>query len=222
MRKHTLCSGLVVSLSLALTGCVSLDTDHVVQSPASKGAAQTPDRESLRVSLAMAGTLENTGQELEAIRLYEQARLTDPARVAHRLALLYDRVGQFDKAEREFEQALKQAPSDAELLTDLGVSLLQRGKLADAERNLRSAIQQNDKNVRASFQLGVTLDKQGKIEEAKVAYRATLATDQNHRAARTALARLEPPTPIHPADRPTLPPQRLEQMDELLSAPARD
>lgn len=103
-----------------------------------------------------------------AIAQFERAREIDAGihGIAHPLAVLYDRQGRMDAAEREYKKALVNAPKDANLLNDYGYFLYSRGDLAQAEPMLRHAIQLRPEHPKAALNLGMVLLGSGRFDEA--------------------------------------------------------
>lgn len=189
---------------------------------------ELPAKETARVCLRTAQELEKGGQVEEAVRLYEKARLHDPAlapAASRRLAVLYDKAGEFSKSATEYDALLKAKPKDADLLNDLGYSYYSRGDWATAEGYLAKAVEADPNHKHAwmnlglaqsqqekweeSFQsfckavrpaeahvnLGFALATRGKTAEAKEQYRQALALDPSQKVARSVLAMLENPVP---------------------------
>jgi Tfp pilus assembly protein PilF len=178
-----------------------------------------------KVCFATAEELEKGDKLPEAITLYEKCRQQDPKMTAatRRLAVLYDRIGQFDQARTEYERAIKQNPKDPDLYNDLGYGYYCRGEWAEAEKVLRKALELNPKHERALINIGMALGQQerypealayferavspgrakcnlafvlatqGKKAEARRAYEEALAQEPGLQLARNALARLDRP-----------------------------
>lgn len=243
--------GLVIAIALgwtASTGCKSTRFDPnspgdlkpalLVGPEANAKAAppvELPAKDSARLCLRTAQEFEKTfartGQDQDlqnAIQLFEKARSNAPSTAktaSRRLAVLYDKAGEFQKASAEYEALLLASPKDVELLADLGYSYYCRGDWVNAESYLQQAIQLDPSNKRAwsnlglaraqlqkwdeSFQafcqavrpadahcnLAFVLAAQGKGEEAKAQYRQALALDPGLRLAQVALGQLENPQP---------------------------
>jgi Tfp pilus assembly protein PilF len=189
---------------------------------------ELPVKDAVRACLWTAAEYEKTGQVADAIRLYEKARASDPvaARPAgRRLAVLYDKVGEFSKASMEYEALLAAAPADADVLNDFGYSLYCRGDWAGAEQALARAVEADGNHKRAWINLGLAqaqlgkweeayqsfcrvvrpadahcnlafvLGARGKTEDAKAHYRQALDLDPSLRVAQGGLAALEAPRP---------------------------
>jgi Tfp pilus assembly protein PilF len=138
----------------------------------SEGKEKTlPAKETVEILLTLAADLEKNGFIGDAITNLEKARETDPKlNLNHRLAVLYDQIGNERKALTEFDLALKQTPKNANLLNDYGYCHYNRGRWAEAETKYRAAIAIKPDHPRANTNLGLALAQQGKIEEALAAF----------------------------------------------------
>jgi Tfp pilus assembly protein PilF len=207
--------------------------EHAAKAP----ATELPPRQAAVACLAAADELAQKGNGAEAakqaIALYEKARTLDPATAAsagvgRRLAVLYDLVGDFSKAQAEYDPLLKETPNDPKLLNDIGYSYYCRGDLATADTFLRKAVQADPAlkaawlnlglvagatgkmdDAFAAFQkggtageahanMGFVLAASGKTAEAKAEYRKALTIEPGLTTARAALERLENPPKVDP------------------------
>jgi Tfp pilus assembly protein PilF len=234
---------LLVGLVLAgPLGCQTLPwfkpTETAAEATLDAGAGKEekdlPPEESGRLCLATARQMEEKGAEVPAILLYEKARHDNPrvtAQASRRLAVLYDRQGDFLHALEEYQKALQENPRDSDVLNDLGYSYYNNGKLDEAEKALRRAVNLKPENKRAWVNLGLVLGAQhrypesleafgkavteaqaqcnlaflltaeGKREEAKQTYERALRLDPNLVGAKAALERLNANKPLTPAPR---------------------
>lgn len=179
-NRIVLCAGL--ALAPFLNGChtpagqsslVAPLTSTSTTSRAGNKEIDLPSVETAKLCFATGESLEKGGKDSEAIGLYEKARTTDPrlaAEATRRLAVLYDRGGQFDKALDEYRRGLQENPRDAQMLNDLGYGYYCRGEWAAAETNLRKAVAINPKLGSAWNNLGMTLAQQGKYDESLNAF----------------------------------------------------
>jgi Tfp pilus assembly protein PilF len=165
---------------LALGGCrmlAPLRESHIAPTaelvPIADGEAEPPPapelppKDAARACIACAEELEKHGSEAQAIAFYERARQYDPkCRISRRLAVLYDRQGDFQKAQEEYHKALKQAPRDADLLNDMGYGYYSRGRWAEAEKYLRQALAVKPDHAHAAINLGLCVGEQGRYAEA--------------------------------------------------------
>jgi Flp pilus assembly protein TadD len=138
--------------------------------PAAAGKAGEEDAaldQAARTCLAQAERLAGEGREAEAVAQYERAREIDPrAKVARRLAVLYDREGDTERALSEFRRALREGPRDAALFNDLGYCYYRRCDFHEAESWLRQAVAINPACDRAWVNLGLVLGREGRFEES--------------------------------------------------------
>jgi len=186
---------------------------------------ELPSDEAAKVSFAAAEALEKAGKNKEAIALYERARKLDSRyqHVCRRLGVLHDKEGNYFQAQKEYMEALRQSPRDANLFNDVGYSHYCQGKWAEAETALKQALLLDPKNQRAWINLGMAqaqqekyeeameawgkvvtpgqaqcnlgfiLTTQGKREEAKESYRRALEMEPGLQIAKTAIYKLENP-----------------------------
>lgn len=183
---------------------------------------ELPPKDAARACLACAEEMEKHGKEVQAIIFYEKARQNDrKVEVSRQLGVLYDRQGDFQKAQDEYQNALKKTPHDADLLNDMGYGYYSRGRWAEAEKYLRLALAAKPDHEHAIMNLGLCVGIQGryaeamqlfnkvvtpakaqcnlgflytinhKWPEARQAYQAALHIDPDIPLARAALAKLE-------------------------------
>ncbi len=207
--------------------------EHAAKAP----ATELPPKQAAVACLAAADELAQKGKGPDAVKqaisLYEKARTLDAATansagVGRRLAVLYDTVGEFSKAQAEYDPLLKATPNDPKLLNDIGYSYYCRGDLPTAEQFLRKAVQLDPalkpawlnlglavgatgraEEAFAAFQkggtegeahanMGFVLAASGKMADAKAEYRKALTIEPGLSSARTALERLENPPKVDP------------------------
>jgi Tfp pilus assembly protein PilF len=225
---------LIGIVMLAAGGCRALslsNPNHVAPTamlvPIADGdpeppAPELPPKDAARACIACAQELEKNASEFQAIAFYEKARQHDPkCHVSRHLAVLYDRQGDFQKAQEEYRKALKETPRDPDLLNDMGYGYYSRGRWAEAEKCLRLALEIKPDHTHALINLGLCVGEQGhyqealdlfgkvltqaqalcnlgfilttqhKWEEAKRTYKEALEIDPDIPLARAALAKLE-------------------------------
>jgi Tfp pilus assembly protein PilF len=120
------------------------------------------------LALSRAESVEQQGKIDEAVRYYEQARSLDPKLdyVSRRLAVLYDRSGDAERARAAYERALQIQPGDADLLNDYGVYHLHRESWATAEAWFRRCLEVNRTHRRAMNNLAMSLAMQNRLQES--------------------------------------------------------
>lgn len=232
MPRHTVAFALL--LLVPQLGCVSFPFRSAASpEPEEPVALELPPTQAAEVCLATARELEKTGNEPEAIQQYEKARHNNPklTQVSRRLAVLYDRQCNYERALAEYRLALQLTPKDADLLNDVGYCHYERGDAVQAERCLRQAVALQPDNKRAWINLGLALGaqghypesydafaralspgearanvgilqaQQGKREEARESLRQALELCPELRSARAVLTRLDDPRPFDPVAR---------------------
>ena len=164
----------VVTGLLLLTGCQSVRELTHRESP--KADAVAPGR--LLAAATESRTAEacrRTGLELaqhnrdeHAIQQLQKAREIEPQikGVSHPLAVLYDRQGRFDAADREYQRALSESPRNADLLSDYGYFLYSRGNIEQSEQRLRAALKADPEHEKALLNLGLVLGRRQLYDEA--------------------------------------------------------
>ena len=159
---------LLAGLAALPSGCLVLPQSDALPLPPPladvkpTAAAELPAPQSAKVCLATGAFLEKQGYETEALLEYQRARQYDPRLpgVAWRLAVLYGKLGETEKARTEFQTALQEQPRDAALLNDLGFFHYQLNENGAAEKSLRQALALNSSYQRAWVNLGKVLVQQ--------------------------------------------------------------
>ena len=178
-------------LLVSLAGCRAFDRSSrgsnrkadLIPGVADTSPKELNAREAAKVCAATARNLEEHGDQPGAIVMYERARLKDPKgmkAVCRRLAVLYDRAGNYQKAQREYELALELSPKDPELLNNLGYCHYCRGKWQPAEDYFRQAIAADKRYDRAWINLGLALGQQQKYDDALAAFQNSVSEPESH------------------------------------------
>lgn len=188
---------------------------------------ELPPKATAEVCVQLGESFEQRGFIVEAALQFEKARSLN-SRLKHlnrRLAVLYARAGETQKAIAEFQAALKVTPKDEQLLNDFGYCYYAAGRWTEAEEQFRKAVATDKKLARGWVNLGMCLAQQerypealeafqkgsspaeaqanlafilstqGKKDEAAETYRKALELNPNLPVARAALAKLENPAP---------------------------
>jgi type IV pilus assembly protein PilF len=149
------------------------------QRPPSKAAigsrfdqTELTPRQAAEACIATAEELEAAGHVREAVSLYEKGRQHDSESIdySRRLAVLYDRLDLPERARPEYQQAIEQAPENADLLNDFGYFLCRQGELTESESQLRRALGLAADHKRAWTNLGIVLAHQARYDEAFEAF----------------------------------------------------
>jgi Tfp pilus assembly protein PilF len=96
------------------------------------------------------------------------------------LALLYDKLGEVERARAEFAIAREANPQNAELLNDMGFFSSEHGNWSEATQLLRQSLTIKPDNERAWVGLGIVLGRQGHYEESYDAFTKILSRDEAH------------------------------------------
>lgn len=185
MIRGCICRAVLpVALGLFSAGCVStgeLLLEHKLTPERPGGGAalarsgdELPRDQALKVCLSVAQKMDEAGNDEGALEQWEKVAKLDPQNLqaARRLAVLYDRRCDWEKAEAEYRRLVKARPNDADLFSDWGYSYYLRNRWGDAETKLRRAIQLNPTHARAHGNLGLVLGQQQRYTEALGAFRA--------------------------------------------------
>jgi tetratricopeptide (TPR) repeat protein len=100
----------------------------------------------------------------DAIALCEKMREPGNPQALHatkKLALIYDRGNDLDRAEQEYQRILQQDPKDANALNKLGEISYRRGHWGIAEKQFTKALALKADHTEARVNLGMTLAQQG-------------------------------------------------------------
>lgn len=152
-----------------------------------------PDFGDGHLNLAVAVSRRGRWREAHRHLLAALANGSDPVGV-HKL--LGEACLQLDRPAdgvRHYQISLQQDPTDAEAWNNCAVLLVKLGRLAEAATHAEKAIVRREGYLDARLNLGVIRERQQRLEEAREQYRAVLATDPTHQAARQRLDALDQP-----------------------------
>ena len=127
----------------------------------------------------------------EAILQLQRAQELAPGLegVAHALAVLYDRQGEWTAASREYRRALEESPQNAALMNDYGYFLYCQGDYTQSEASFRQALAEQPGHQKARLNLGLVLGAQGRTDEALTEFKAAVGTAAAHHNVGVILAR---------------------------------
>ena len=94
------------------------------------------------------------------------------------LGVAYDQIKRGDEAQAAWATALKLAPDNATVLTNIAMSKVTKGDLAGAEPLLRTAVAQKDATLQIRQNLALVLGLEGKMGEAERLLRQDLPPEQ--------------------------------------------
>jgi len=99
--------------------------------------------------------------------------------IHNNLARIHLRNGEIEEARREFQAALRLAPSNADSLLGLSTLLQLEGRTAEAEQMVERALQGNPNSVAALAQLAEIRRDEGNLTEAVRLFEEALAIDDS-------------------------------------------
>jgi Tfp pilus assembly protein PilF len=172
-------------LLLSLTsGCAATHHQRLGRSQTGERLRLKAIDESVQADACRRTALELASHEKDehAIAQFERARELAPSMtgIAHPLAVLYDRQGRMDAAEREYRQAIAETPKNPDLLNDYGYFLYSRGDIPEAEAILRKALKLSPKHPKAALNLGMVLAQRKEFDEAFKQFEAAVGPAAAH------------------------------------------
>lgn len=120
--------------------------------------------------------LADTGRLEEALDFLNRAHTPDQPdwRVLSAQGAVLDQMGRHAEARAAYEAALKIAPEEASVLSNLGLSYALSKDLPQAERTLRRAVERRSTDRRVRQNLALVVGLQGRFQEAEEIARADL------------------------------------------------
>ena len=126
-------------------------------------------------SLADSGRLQEAATVLQGAHTPERPDWT----VLSAQGSIADQMGDHENAQNYYSAALRMAPGEPSLLSNLGLSYALTKKLPLAEQTLRQAVSHPRADYRVRQNLALVLALQGKFQEAEVAQRADMSPEQS-------------------------------------------
>lgn len=172
----------LLSMSLLVAGCVSMQQDTIDKQAAAQANA--------KLGLDLLGK----GQYEAAIeRLQRALKYNDDSVLANwGMALVYQRLDQPDKA-RAYYQEVIDGRSRPAIVNSYAVFLCQQGEMARAVDYFKRAADdhRNDQPAAALANAGLCLAQSGQHEAARKYYRKALSIDKNQPTALTQMAQIQ-------------------------------
>jgi Tfp pilus assembly protein PilF len=167
----------VLTIGVAcIAGCNSLGHDSPRQtrsSPQSQPTGAVTPAQEADMQIALGRVAEQRGDLDEAMAAYLDALKRDKHRADayQRIAVLYDRQGNFRQSGEMYRMALAADPGNPEIYCDMGYSLFLQRRWAESEQNFRQVIVLRPNHARAHNNLGLLLAYNHRDEEALAEYR---------------------------------------------------
>lgn len=111
-----------------------------------------------------------------------------------RIGKIYYELRMLDEAIEEYQKALRLSPNFADIITQLGIALRDKGRYDDAIAEFNRAKQSNPRYTPARLHLGITYYSQGFYGLAEQEWREALVFDPGNSAVRTYLNFVKPHT----------------------------
>jgi Flp pilus assembly protein TadD len=120
--------------------------------------------------------LADVGNYTQALEVLNRAHTPDQPdwRILSAEGAVLDEIGRHDEAERYYQSALKIAPDEPSVLSNLGLSYALAKNLPKAEETLRRAAAQRNADPRIRQNLALVVGLQGRFDEAESIARADL------------------------------------------------
>ena len=162
--------------------------------------------------------LAEIGNYNQALEVFSRAHTPDMPdwRILSAQGAVLDQLGRYDEARRYYASALKIAPDEPAVLSNLGLSYALAKDLKQAEATLRRATAQPGVGPRTRQNLALVVGLQGRFREAEDIARADLPLEEaaaNVEYLKQMLAQQRDETPKPPAQKP----KRLSSAPELRS-----
>jgi len=164
--------GILSAMMLWSAGCSRNSSDYSQFPPNAEGlflAGIRPPAGDTKRLLRNAHYLKLMGRPEMAMRELEAAYQQDPRniKVLNSLALACDEMGEFNRAQNLYQQALNLDVSNQALNNNLCFSYYLAGQWDKAESCFRQALNRNPQNLMARNNLGLLLCRRGRTEEAR-------------------------------------------------------
>ncbi len=124
--------------------------------------------------------LADNGDFRQALDILGKAHTPDRPdwRILNAQGAVLDQMGRYDEARRYYETALKIAPEEPSVLSNLGLSYALSRELPQAEDTLRRAAARNAGDMRIRQNLALVIGLQGRFQEAEEVARADLSPEE--------------------------------------------
>jgi Flp pilus assembly protein TadD len=174
-------AGLLATQAGCMTGQTGMSTITMEKTPplGTPAPEELPPNQAVLACLKVAQSQEKNGNEEAAVPQYEKVLTLDPENLqaARRLAVLYDNVCEFNKADNLYRKVARARPRDADLFCDWGYSYYLRQNWNEAVKTYLHALEINPQHQRARCNLGLALGQMERYGEAQRAFQDAHLTE---------------------------------------------
>jgi Flp pilus assembly protein TadD len=144
------------------------ETNQIPQAIAVMQTAAIANPNDRDIALALGQALADGGRYQEAVNVLDRAHSQDRPnwRVLSTKGAISDQLGQHQQAQELYEAALRIAPEEPAILSNLGLSLALSNRLDEAEATIRRAVVHPAATPRMRGNLALVLALKGRFEEA--------------------------------------------------------
>ena len=141
--------------------------------------------------------LADAGRYQQALEVLSKAHTPDQPdwRLLNAQGAVLDQMGNFAEARSYYETALKIAPDEPAILSNLGLSYMLAKDLPRAEATLKRATARTDADPRVRQNLALVLGLQGKFDEAEKSCRGRPSARRGPRQCRVSARNVEAARP---------------------------
>jgi tetratricopeptide (TPR) repeat protein len=98
--------------------------------------------------------------------LQARKKIPDSVEITHLLGIAYRRMGQIDRAIKEYKKVIREQPWLPDVYYNLGIAYKKKGDLEDSAKSYQKAVELNPHHAKAHSNLGLVYLEQGLPEKA--------------------------------------------------------
>ncbi len=155
--------------------------------PPPRESSSDRDRSAREAQPAVDVSIEEAKKELL------ETRYDDPYKKAEAYRSVAERIGESEGPDREiqfFRKSVQENPDNSEMIADLGLALIDAGRMEEALALLQEQLEKDPRNPEALFGMGVLHSSQGNLDEAEKYFKENLSLNPDHLDTKYNLANL--------------------------------